>query len=131
MKLRRFFLAFLLTARLLPGQPPAQEPPVVFHAQTGLALLSFHVARGKDYVTNLKATDVELLEDGKPRDFTIFDSAAIVGRMPLELVLLFDANPRIEYFWDPAGVYRFLPGWDESMSRAILRKDTADVRISV
>ncbi len=51
--------------------------------------------------------------------------------MPLELVLLFDANPRIEYFWDPAAVFRFIPHWDEGMSKAILVKGGADVRISV
>jgi hypothetical protein len=51
--------------------------------------------------------------------------------MPLELVLLFDANPKIDYFWDPAAVFRFIPQWDEVMSRGILAKESADVRISV
>ncbi len=120
--LSTLFLALAISA--------AQDPPT-FHAQTRLVLLSFHVARGKNYITDLKPSDVVLLEDGKPRDFTIFDSAATVGRMPMELVLLFDSNPKIEYFWDPEEVFRFVPQWDEEMSRAILEKGTADVRISV
>jgi hypothetical protein len=49
----------------------------------------------------LKPSDVVLLEDGKPREFTIFDSASTQGRMPPELVLLFDTNPTIPYFWIP------------------------------
>jgi hypothetical protein len=114
------------------GQQAPQEPPsVTFQAQTRLVLLSFHAARGKNYVTDLQRTDVVLLEDGKPRDFTIFDSPATQGRMPLELVLLFDTNPKIEYFWDPAAVFRFIPQWNEGMSQAILEKETADLRISV
>lgn len=107
----------------------AQE--VTFQAQTRLVLLSFHVTHGKDYLTDLKPSDFVLLEDGKPREFTVFDSAATVGRMPLELVLLFDANPKIEYFWDPAEVFRFIPQWDDAMSRTILEKGSADIRISV
>ncbi|MGA7241230.1 MAG: hypothetical protein WBY44_36445 [Bryobacteraceae bacterium] len=72
-----------------------------------------------------------LLEDGKPREFTIFDSPATQGRMPLELVLLFDANPPISFFWDPVEVFRFIPEWTEEMSREILTADTANIRISV
>jgi VWFA-related protein len=123
-------IAVLALSVCLAQQTP-QEPSVTFRAQTRLVLLSFHVTHGKNYVTALKPADIVLLEDGKPRDFTIFDSAASQGRMPLELVLLFDTNPRIDYFWDPAAVYRFIPQWDEAMSTQILTKDTADTRISV
>jgi hypothetical protein len=112
-------------------QPPADEPTVTFRAQTHLVLLSFHVAHGKSYVPDLKKSDVVLLEDGKPREFTIFDSPATQGRMPLELVLLFDANSPIDYFWDPVEVFRFIPEWKEEMSREILTKDTADIRVSI
>src|SRR5271154_4668074 len=88
---RRTFGIFLLAFGVSMGQQSPQEPPpVTFHSQTHLVLLSFHVARGKNYVTDLKPADFVLLEDGKPRDFTIFDSAATLGRIPLELVLLFD-----------------------------------------
>ena len=122
----------LLTLSAAPGQvAPEPSAAVTFQSQTRLVLLSFHVARGKNYVTNLNPADVVLLEDGKKRDFTIFDSPATQGRMPLELVLLFDVNPKIEYFWDPAAVFRFIPQWNETMSRAVLQTESADVRISV
>jgi hypothetical protein len=87
----------LLALGVCQGQEAPPEP-VTFHAQTRLVLLSFHVTHGKNYATDLKPADVVLLEDGKPREFTIFDSPATLGRMPLELVILFDTNPRIEYW---------------------------------
>jgi hypothetical protein len=123
---------FLLALGVSRAQQPTPDAPMVtFRDQTGLVLLSFHVAHGKTYVPDLKPADVALLEDGKPREFTIFDSPASQGRMPLELVLLFDANPRINYFWDPVAVFRFIPEWTEEMSREILTKETADIRVSV
>ncbi|HKE26866.1 MAG TPA: hypothetical protein VKB88_31150 [Bryobacteraceae bacterium] len=51
--------------------------------------------------------------------------------MPLELALLFDVNPAIPYFWDPADVFPFIPRWDEGMTRQLPEKQDADVRISV
>src|SRR5580700_6535594 len=123
----RLFLALLLAT----SAAAQQESAVSFIAQTRLVLVSFHVRQGKHFVPDLKAGDVTLFEDGKPRPFTIFDSAATQGRMPLELVLLFDVNPAIRYFWDPADVFRFIPLWEESMTRQLLEKRDADVRISV
>jgi hypothetical protein len=110
---------------------PQEPAAVTFSAQTRLVLLSFHVTQGKRFVPDLSAGDVTLFEDGKPRPFTIFDSPATHGRMPLELVLLFDVNPKIDYFWDPAYVYGFIPGWNVSMTRQVLEKQDADVRISI
>jgi hypothetical protein len=126
--IRRPFLSLLLAA----SAAAQQEPAVVnFSAQTKLVLLSFHVSKGKNLVPDLKAGDVTLLEDGKPRPFTIFDGPGTQGRMPLELVLLFDVNPAIPYFWDPSDVFRFIPTWEESMTRRLLERRDADVRISV
>jgi len=96
-----------------------------------LVLLSFHVRQGNDFVRDLKAGDVTLLQDGTPRPFTIFDSPTTHERMPLELVLLFDLNPAIRYFWDPADVFRFVPSWEEGMTRRLLERRDADVRVSV
>jgi hypothetical protein len=124
----RLFLALLLATSAAAQQEPAS---VSFSAQTKLVLVSFHVTQGKNFVPNLDARDVTLLEDGKPRPFTIFDSPATHGRMPLELVLLFDVNPAIPYFWDPTDVFRFIPRWEESMTRQLLEKRDADIRISV
>ena len=122
----RFLMLLLATSAAAQ-----QEPTVSFSAQTKLVLLSFHVRQGTQFVPDLKAEDLTLLEDGKPRRFTIFDSPATMGRMPLELVLLFDVNPAIRYFWDPADVFRFIPHWEEGMTRQVLEKQDADVRISV
>jgi len=122
------FLTLLLAAWAAAQQEPATAS---FSAQTRLVLVPFHVRQGQHFVPDLKAGDVTLLEDGKPHPFTIFDSPATVGRMSLELVLLFDVNPAIHYFWDPADVFRFIPGWEESMTRQLLAKQDAEVRISV
>jgi len=109
----------------------AAAQQATFRAHTTLVLLSFHVRHDENFVRDLDARDVTLFEDGKPRPFTIFDSPATQGRMPLELVLLFDDNPAIKYFWDPAEVFRFVRQWEEGMSRRLLEKQGADVRISV
>jgi hypothetical protein len=121
----------LLTLLLVTSAAAQQESGVNFSAQTKLVLLSFHVKQDKHFVPDLKAGDVTLFEDGKPRPFTIFDSAATLGRMPLELVLLFDVNPAIPRFWDPADVFRFIHAWEEGMTKQLLEKQDADVRISV
>ena len=120
---------FVALAALFAQQVP--QEPVTFHSETQLVMLSFHVTQDGNHVTNLKASDVILLEDGKPREFTIFDSPETQGRMPLELVLLFDTNPKIDYFWDPKDVFRFASEWDDEMSKSILNSTVADVRISV
>ena len=124
----RLFLTLLLATSAAPQQEPAV---VSFSAQTRLVLLPFHVRQGKHFVPDLIAQDVTLFEDGKPRPFTIFDSPATQGRIPLELVLLFDVNPAIPFFWDPADVFRFIPRWEEGMTRQLLEKQDADVRICV
>jgi hypothetical protein len=128
---RNFRLA--CASLLLTGFAAAQQEPgvVSFSTQTKLVLLSFHVRQDKKLVPDLKAGEVTLLEDGKPRPFTIFDSPATHGRIPLELALLFDVNPAIPHLWDPADVFRFVPRWEESMTRQLLEKQDADVRISV
>ena len=124
----RLFLGVLLATSVAAPQESAE---VSFSAQTRLVLLSFHVRDGKQFVPDLRAGDVTLFEDGKPRAFTIFDSPATQGRIPLELVLLFDVNPAIPYFWDPADVFRFTRRWEEGMTRQLLEKQDADVRICV
>lgn len=122
------FLSVALFA-LLAQQTP--QEPVTFQAETQLVMLPFHVGQDGNHVTNLKPSDFILLEDGKPRQFTVFDSPETQGRIPLELVLLFDTNPKIDYFWDPKDVFRFTAQWDDEMSKSILESTLADVRISV
>jgi hypothetical protein len=124
----RLFLTLLLATSAAPQQEPAG---VSFSAQTRLVLLSFHIRQGKNFVPDLKVGDVTLYEDGKPRPFSIFDSPGTHARMPLELVLLFDVNPAIPPLWDPADVFRFIPSWEEGMTRHLLETQDANIRISV
>jgi hypothetical protein len=123
--------AFLSVALAVFLAQQVPQEPVTFHSETQLVMLPFHVAHDGNHVINLKSGDVLLLEDGKPRQFTIFDSPETEGRMPLELVLLFDTNSKIDYFWDPKDVFRFVPQWNDGMSKAILDSHLADIRISV
>jgi VWFA-related protein len=124
----------LLAAFVCPAQQSPPEPALpTFQSQSRLVLLPFRVIHGKNYVTSLKQSDVTLLEDGKPRPFTIFDTPTSQTRMPVELVLLFDTTPKIEPLWDPDDVFHFISQWDDGQSLAILQptKDQAEVRVSV
>jgi hypothetical protein len=53
-------------------------------------LVPLNVIRDKDFVPDLQSSDVTLLEDGRPRSFSVFEGPATRRRIPLELVLLFD-----------------------------------------
>jgi len=77
------FPLLLLTVSALP----AQETPV-FRAGTSLILVPFHVAHNNTYVSSLKADDVQLLEDGVARKFSIFEFAGSTKRQ-VDVVLLF------------------------------------------
>jgi len=114
-------------------QSPPDNALPTFRSQSRLVLLPFRVILGKAYATGLSQSDVILLEDGKPRPFTIFDTPTSQIRMPVELALLFDTTPKIEPLWDPDDVFRFISQWDDGQSRAVLQptKERAEVRISV
>jgi hypothetical protein len=94
-------------------------------------LLPFRVTRGKNYATDLPQSAVTLLEDGKPREFSIFDTPTSQGRLPIEIVLLFDTNPKINYLWDPQDVFRFISQWSEDLSREVLRRDKNNNRVEI
>ena len=125
-------LAICLFITASSPAPRAQAPGApMFRGQTSLVLVAFHVARGKG---NLQPSDVVLLEDGTPRQFSIFDSAATQPRMPLELVLLFDINPRAgggTLLWDPERVYRFAKTWENRAVEPILGGEAGNLRVSV
>jgi hypothetical protein len=78
-------LPLLLVAVVL-----AFQNDVVFRSDSTLALTHFHVLKNNFYVTNLKAEDVVLLEDGVPRKFTVFENSAYKRTLPVEVTLLFD-----------------------------------------
>jgi len=152
-------LVLLIAGRLFAQQSPPESAPL-FHSNSELVVLPFHVVRDKSYVPDLRRDDVVLLEDGKPRPFSVFESPAARHRSPLDLVLLFDTTtfdlPRpgditvtwgpsgdpppavpgqkvgpFRTYWDRDATYEFAHDWTDTMSRAILKLTGADIRISV
>lgn len=109
--------------------------PATFQAETKLVLVPFNVARGKAFVPDLRASDVVLLEDGRPRNFTVFEGPSTRNGLPLELVLLFDTTTLLKTqkptHWNRKATYDFTNHWDVAMSRAILEQSGADVRVSI
>jgi hypothetical protein len=70
----------------------AQEPPV-FRTDTSLGLVRFQVIHDNTYSLNLKPENIELLEDGQPRKFSVFENGRASARSTtVDLVLLFDIS---------------------------------------
>jgi VWFA-related protein len=122
---RRFTMAIFAVC-LLPAQPTP-----VFRTESSLALVRFHVVHKNRYVTGLKPEDVVLLEDGAPREFTVFENAMAATRtVPVEMTLLFDTSGSVvdEGLLDPLafketlldnldGVRIAVYGFDRNMKR--------------
>jgi hypothetical protein len=135
-----FTLALALTALALGQETPQDSTSPTFRSQSDLVLVPFHVTRGNTYVQDLKAGDITLLEDGHPRDFSIFEGPDTQHRTPVELVLLFDTTI-VPWGWiTPAQYARggpyspkddFTIGWEQAVSRAVLAGGGSDVRVSV
>jgi len=112
-----------------------------FTSQSQLVLVPFNVVHEKLFVTDLKADDVVLLQDGKPRSFSVFEGPSTPHRVPIELILLFDTTtplppqpgrPRIATHWDRETTYATLTqNWDEKASEDILQFPGAEIRISI
>jgi hypothetical protein len=86
----------LASAVSLVGLCLAQQELVTpsFHAKTDLVTVPFQVRRGSRSASDLKPSDVVLLEDGVPRSFTIFEAPPV--HLTLDLVVMFDVtNPRV------------------------------------
>jgi VWFA-related protein len=80
------------TAADAPAQRPEQAAPV-FRTETALGLVRFHVVRKHSYADDLKRGDVILLEDGTPREFSVFEGGRSARRtIPIEMTLLFDTS---------------------------------------
>jgi VWFA-related protein len=82
----------ILVALFLQALPLIAQQPPVFHSDTSLALIRFQVVHDNTYVLNLKPEDIQLLEDGKPQKFTVFESGQTGRRNLVDLVLLFDIS---------------------------------------
>jgi hypothetical protein len=129
----------LSTACLLFAQRTPQESLPSFNSESKLVLVSFNVVRGAYFAPDVKKDDVVLLQDGKPREFAIFEGPGSGSRPPLELVLLFDTTTlpppdsriKVKTHWDREATYEFTKQWGDKESRSILEKAGADVRVSV
>jgi VWFA-related protein len=71
---------------------------LTFRAETDLALIRFQVSpkRGH-FVTDLRAEDIEIREDGVPQKTSLFEGGRFYPRMvALEISLLFDASGSVQ-----------------------------------
>lgn len=139
-QLSRALTLILSTACMFLGQQAPPESSPTFHSQSQLVLTTFNVVRGLYFAPDVKPEDVLLLEDSKPRDFSVFEGPGTGHRPPLELVLLFDTTtlppPESKItvmwtHWDRNATYDFTNHWGNKESRDVLEKGGADVRVSV
>jgi hypothetical protein len=123
----------IAAAAFLLGLSLAQQEPVPpsFHTQTNLVVVPFQIRRGSHSVSDLKPTDVVLLEDGVPRDFTIFEAPP--AHLTLDLVVMFDVTkktPRVE-FWDAKALQDLASYWSEAITRRLLDEHGVTIRFSI
>jgi hypothetical protein len=127
----------IAAAVLLVGLSLAQQEPVPpsFRVQTDLVTVPFQVRRGSRLISDLKPTDVVLLEDGVPRAFTVFEAPPV--HLTLDLVVMFDVTKRTERieFWDSKALQELASYWSEAVARRLLDehlgKDRLTIRFSI
>jgi hypothetical protein len=140
-QLRPLKITLVLSMSFLSsGQQSPTNSSANFRSEVREVLVSFNVVRDRYFTPDVKREDVLLLEDGKPRVFSVFEGPGTGHRPPLELVLLFDTTTLpppesktrvMNTHWDREATYDFANHWGDHESRAVLEKDGADVRISV
>lgn len=121
----------IAAAVLLVGLCLAQQEPVTpsFHAQTDLVTIPFQVRRGSRSASDLKPSDLVLLEDGVPRSFTIFEAPPV--HLTLDIAVMFDVtNPKVTPprrdlrgrvgFWDTKALQDLADYWSEASTRRLL-----------
>lgn len=128
-------------AVLLAGLGLAQQEQVTsasvtpaFHAQTDLVTVPFQVRRGSRSASDLKPSDVVLLEDGVPRGFTIFEPPPV--HPTLDIVVIFDVTVPDRKtlkvgFWDAKALEDMAGYWSEAVTRRLLDEKGATVRFSI
>jgi hypothetical protein len=114
---------------VLVGFALAQAPKEPFRAQTDLVVVPFQVLRGSRSISNLKAADVVLLEDGVPRGFTVFEAPP--DHPVLELVVMLDISDIGGGFWNPKNLRDLTSHWNEAMAQAILEEAGSTIRVSL
>jgi hypothetical protein len=133
----RTVAATALLAGLCFAQQPSKEPaPPAFHSQTDLVTVPFQVRLGSGSASDLKPSDVVLLEDGVPRGFTIFEAPPV--HLTLDLVVMFDVtNPMVDQttrrsgFWDAKALQELANYWSEAITRRLLDEHGATIRFSI
>ena len=132
--MRALCLSLVLTGAVAvhaqPQQIPEQPGQSAFRARTDLVVVPFQVRRGSRPVSDLKPSEVVLLEDDVPRAFAGFEAPS--DRPSLELVVMFDVTDlQPGGFWGTAHLHEFASVWNEAMARALVEEDGASVRVSV
>lgn len=76
--------------------PPETDPEFVIRTETQLVLVPFHVVHKKKYVADLRAEEIQVLEDGMPQKVAILEGPQDWkngGRtIPIEVTLLLDVS---------------------------------------
>jgi hypothetical protein len=114
-----------------------QEPlPPSFRVQSDLVILPFQIHRGSRSVSDLKPSDVVLLEDGVSRGFTVFEKPP--EHLTLDLAVMFDVttpkpDPRIYRVrvWDAKALQDLSAYWSETIVRRLLAEHGASLRFSI
>jgi hypothetical protein len=114
-----------------------QEPlPTSFRVQSDLVIMPFQVHRGSRSVSDLKPSEVILLEDGVSRGFTVFEKPP--EHLTLDLVVMFDVttprlDPRIYRLtvWDAKALQDLTAYWSEAIVRRLLDVPGVSIRFSV
>jgi len=136
---RKLALFFSAACVFFAQQAPPNVSPT-FSSESQLVLVPFNVERDSHFVIDLGEDDVELLQDGKPRAFSVFESPKTRGRTPVELILLFDtttfteAESKARHYlsgWNREATYRWVGRWTDAESLTLLEKQAAEVRVAV
>ena len=120
----------------LAQQPPSGPLQPAFRTQADLVIVPFQVRRGSRSVSDLKPSDVVLLEDGVPRSFPIFEAPPV--HLTLDLLVMFDVtNPTPDQktrrvgFWDAKALQELTNYWSEAITRRLLDGHGATIRFSI
>jgi Ca-activated chloride channel family protein len=89
--LRPLFSAGDQSGAQSPAQGRSDEAPdAIFHTETNLALVSFQVVTTRNrFVEDLRAAEIELLEDGVPQKVALFEGGRLSG---MEVHVMFDCS---------------------------------------
>src|SRR5215472_4575697 len=107
---RAIAIALLLVGMSLAQQTSQEPAQPTLQVQTNLVVIPFQVRRGSRSVSDLKPSDVVLLEDGAPRAFTGFEAPP--DHPSLDLVVMFDVTDvQRGGFWSAQTLHEMVSFW--------------------